>query len=731
MDRGERRRALHRPHVLERRCAPSSGRAARACSGSRSGTPAASSRSAGATRPLHWDEALERGRALFALATDDSHHPGFDSGFAWTWVRAAERSQEAVLEALRRAVPSTARPAPTIHNVTVDEAAVTVRVQPGRERDALLGPRAAARARTPAGSATRTTPSARPRRRRARSPPSASSARTTCRTAGSRSPTPPDGRPGRTRCGPRRHAPSSSASRALRPARDRRRDRRRRHRGGRDARTGSRVALVDRGDFAGATSSASSKLIHGGLRYLRLGDVGLVREAHHERRQLMNVVAPHLVHRLPFLLPLYEDGPYRPWFVQSGIIALLDARPRAAERPRRRRARAADGAGAAAEGLRSCGALRGLLDERRRLTLANVRAAAERGGGRRQLRRGRRLRSSGAASRARGPRRRPDDRRAGAGRRQRERALARPRPPARGSRRASRRSGSARACTSLVDPARGLVGGADDPARQGARELRRPVGGDAPARDDRHAATRASRTTSPSRSDEVEQVLAEARRRGRPELGAASGSGVLRRAARAAGRRAAATASARRETVYTRGQGGMLSVAGGKLTTYRRIALDALAQLRSDLGLHRLDRRPWPLPGRRRARPHDAARSSSSPALRTHLRGLYGSLAAEVLAPARRRPERCSSRSRPARRTSPRRSSTRRHEWARSADDVLRRRTALALRGESRRALRRKVEELLARVRRPRGGRRTPSRTAITCRAPGPRPSCSARRATT
>ncbi|MBV8258464.1 MAG: FAD-dependent oxidoreductase, partial [Actinobacteria bacterium] len=83
---------------------------------------------------------------------------------------------------------------------------------------------------------------------------------------------------------------------------------------------GMSVALVDKGDFAGATSSASSKLVHGGLRYLRLGDVGLVREAHQERRALMRVVAPHLVRRLPFLLPLYEDGPYRPWIVQSGIV---------------------------------------------------------------------------------------------------------------------------------------------------------------------------------------------------------------------------------------------------------------------------------------------------------------------------------------------------------------------------------------------------------------------------
>src|SRR5258705_11863597 len=83
---------------------------------------------------------------------------------------------------------------------------------------------------------------------------------------------------------------------------------------------GLSVALVEKGDFASATSSASSKLIHGGLRYLRLGDVGLVREAHHERRLLMRVVAPHLVRRLPFLFPLYEAGPYRPWLVQSGIL---------------------------------------------------------------------------------------------------------------------------------------------------------------------------------------------------------------------------------------------------------------------------------------------------------------------------------------------------------------------------------------------------------------------------
>ena len=86
------------------------------------------------------------------------------------------------------------------------------------------------------------------------------------------------------------------------------------------ARAGLAVALVDAGDFGGATSSASSKLIHGGLRYLRLGDVRLVREAHHERRLLTTIVAPHLVRRIPFLLPLYRSGPYRPAVVQSGIV---------------------------------------------------------------------------------------------------------------------------------------------------------------------------------------------------------------------------------------------------------------------------------------------------------------------------------------------------------------------------------------------------------------------------
>ncbi len=67
---------------------------------------------------------------------------------------------------------------------------------------------------------------------------------------------------------------------------------------------GLSVALVERRDFAAGTSSRSSKLIHGGLRYLEHLDVRLVREALHERRLLIEKIAPHLVHPTPFLFPL-------------------------------------------------------------------------------------------------------------------------------------------------------------------------------------------------------------------------------------------------------------------------------------------------------------------------------------------------------------------------------------------------------------------------------------------
>jgi glycerol-3-phosphate dehydrogenase len=70
---------------------------------------------------------------------------------------------------------------------------------------------------------------------------------------------------------------------------------------------GVSVALVDKGDFASATTARSSKLIHGGLRYLELFDFGLVRESLAERERLGRL-APHLVRPLPFLVPIYRDS---------------------------------------------------------------------------------------------------------------------------------------------------------------------------------------------------------------------------------------------------------------------------------------------------------------------------------------------------------------------------------------------------------------------------------------
>jgi pimeloyl-ACP methyl ester carboxylesterase len=81
---------------------------------------------------------------------------------------------------------------------------------------------------------------------------------------------------------------------------------------------GVRVAMVEKGDLAGATSSASSKLAHGGLRYLEQFDLRLVREALQERETLMRI-APHLVQPLPFFLP--SCGQARPaWQVRAGLL---------------------------------------------------------------------------------------------------------------------------------------------------------------------------------------------------------------------------------------------------------------------------------------------------------------------------------------------------------------------------------------------------------------------------
>lgn len=86
---------------------------------------------------------------------------------------------------------------------------------------------------------------------------------------------------------------------------------------------GLKVALVEANDFASGTSSRSSKLIHGGLRYLEQYDFKLVREALHERELLVSSLAPHLVKPVAFLYPLQEKVKERT-YVGAGL-ALYDA----------------------------------------------------------------------------------------------------------------------------------------------------------------------------------------------------------------------------------------------------------------------------------------------------------------------------------------------------------------------------------------------------------------------
>jgi len=81
---------------------------------------------------------------------------------------------------------------------------------------------------------------------------------------------------------------------------------------------GLRVALVERADFASGTSSRSSKLIHGGFRYLEQYDFALVAESSRERR-ILREIAPHRVKPLPLLLPVYRGGERPLWLLRLGM----------------------------------------------------------------------------------------------------------------------------------------------------------------------------------------------------------------------------------------------------------------------------------------------------------------------------------------------------------------------------------------------------------------------------
>jgi glycerol-3-phosphate dehydrogenase len=452
------------------------------------------------------------------------------------------------------------------------------------------------------------------------------------------------------------------------------------------ARHGLAVALLDRGDFGGATSSASSKLIHGGLRYLSLGDIGLVREAHQERRALMQVVAPHLVRRLTFLLPLYRDGPYRRLAVQTGLwLYSTLARERLGGVVEPERA-ARSVPGLRLDSLQGCGLYSDAWTHDSRLCLANVRAAAQRGAvvlnhaevvdlqaangqigeATLQDRVGGGSLTFGARAvvNATGP--------------WIDRVRLLENPAAQPS---SRLSKGTHALLRLAEPWSAALIVPHDRVRVSfavpwegllllgtTDELYEGDPDDARATD-----------------ADLDQILAEA--------AVALDPAVVRREAvrstfvglRVLPGVGSTTASVRRETVLLRGSKGMLTIAGGKLTTYRRIALDALRALRADLGLHRIDGTPVPLPGaadlyeaaQRIARTHPEL----EPPVRLHLAHLYGTLAEDVLAVAGRDPALLERVHSDAPDIAAQLVYAREHEWACREEDVLARRTTLALRG--------------------------------------------------
>ncbi len=146
---------------------------------------------------------------------------------------------------------------------------------------------------------------------------------------------------------------------------------------------GLRVVLFDKDDFGAGTSSRTSKLVHGGLRYLEHGALRLVWEACRERRILLQQ-APHLVRPLPFVFPLYEDSRFPPWKLRAGmwlydlLATFRNVRPHRMLHP--------EHAGAWPDGLRRDG-LRTLalyydacMDDAR-LVLANVLGAQAAGAG--------------------------------------------------------------------------------------------------------------------------------------------------------------------------------------------------------------------------------------------------------------------------------------------------------------------------------------------------------------
>jgi glycerol-3-phosphate dehydrogenase len=447
------------------------------------------------------------------------------------------------------------------------------------------------------------------------------------------------------------------------------------------ARTGASVALLDAGDFGGATSSASSKLVHGGLRYLQMGDIGLVRESHAERRALVERVAPHLVRPLTFLVPVYRGGPHRSATIAAGLLmysllgGLRHGRsrmvgPEVARRlvpPLR------------IDGMVSCGVYQDAETNDSRLVLATVAAAARTG------------------------------------------AAVLNHRPVTGLEVAGGRVVAARAgdllvrCRSIVNAAGPWVDAVrrlEDPATQPMARLSKGV--HVIVEQDQPWAAALAVPMERGRvafavpwegvlllgttdteydggldavvpePEDVDTVLREAAVGLPGELLARDRIRFAFAGLRVLPRVAGDTASAPREVVVRAGPAGMVSVAGGKLTTHRRIAAGVLRRLEA---FRRTGVSSDPLPG---AGPLPQRPADVEPAVWAHVTHLYGDEAGQVAAAGLERvhPD------------GPDVWGQVRHavdrEWACTVEDVVRHRTTLAVRGLATAGVRQAIAATLA-----------------------------------
>ncbi len=448
------------------------------------------------------------------------------------------------------------------------------------------------------------------------------------------------------------------------------------------ARAGARVALLDAGDFGGATSSASSKLIHGGLRYLPRRDLHLVREAHAERRAFLDHIAPHLVRPLTLVLPVYDDGPFRPWKVEAALLAysalssFRHARARMVGPEEARRMVPS----MRLEGLEAAGLYEDAQTNDSRLVLATVMAAARAGAmvvnhlpvtaleaaGRRlaavragELRVGCRwvINATGPwVDRVRcmeDPGAEPMARLSKGV----HLVLDQPEPWAAGL--TVPLAGHDRA--SFAVPWEGmLLVGTTDTVYEGEPG--------------------AAKVEPEDRAD----VLSEAARGLPAEVLAPERIRYAFCGLRVLPRGDGDTADAPRDEMVTSGPLGMVSVAGGKLTTHRRIAVEALHRLEP---FRRLRPSASPLPG---AGPPPPRPAGVAPLVWEHLVRHYGTEASEVVAAG----------AEPVHPDGPdvwgQVVYAAEHEWARTVEDVVRRRTTLAIRGLATPEVRRQVAATLA-----------------------------------